>query len=155
LHREIAEHSPVAVEDIEQIAPRPGVGYTVAVRATVRNTTNHELQYVNPDQFYDVRYSGTGKRVPDTDSGCYYDFLSDCYTPSPPHGIPGSGLPKAIIPPHGSIEIPPTQYLDVFYEMNPGEYRVVGYFCASQREGPECFKSDTIKITIPETGGRN
>jgi hypothetical protein len=153
VNREMADHSPVAVEIIEQIDPRPGVGYKVAVRATVKNTTNHELQYINPEQFYDVRYSGTGKRVPDTDAGCYYDFLSDCYTRSLPPGIAGPGLPKDVIPMHGSIEILPAQYLDMFYQLTPGEYSVVGYFCASQREGPECFKSNTIRIKIPGIGG--
>ncbi len=35
------------------------------------------------------------------------------------------------------------------YILKPGSYSVVDYFCAKQREGPECFKSNKITIIIP------
>lgn len=150
VHREIAEKSAVAIVVIEQTAPNPGVlGYRVAVRATVRNITDHELRYVNPELVYDVTASRTGKRATETPAGCYWLFFSECYTPSEPPGRASEDPAKFVIPPHATIEILPVQYLDIDYKLDPGDYAVVGYFCASKREGPECFKSNKIAITIP------
>jgi hypothetical protein len=154
VHREIAEKSPVAIAVIEQTAPNPGVlGYRVAIRAAVRNITDHELQYVNPELVYDVTDSRTGKRVAETPAGCYWLFFSECYTPSEPPGRASEDPAKYVIPPYATIEILPMQYLDMDYKLDPGDYAVVGYFCASKREGPECFKSNKIRISISETNG--
>jgi hypothetical protein len=150
VHRQIAETSPVATVVIEQTAPKAGMKqFKIAVRATVHNTTGHELRYVNPSQNYDVTDRKTGKRAPNTDAGCYGNFFMDCYTPSFPVGVGPSGPPTYVIPPHGSKEIEPLAYIDMDYKLDPGEYTVVGYFCATEREGPECFKSNRITITIP------
>lgn len=147
IHREISQTSPVATEVIEQTGPSPGYKYKIRVQATVRNITNHQLVYVDPRQYYDVRVRGTGERAPETAAGCYVNFFSDCYRLSTPKGIPSTGLPKEIISPRGTIEN--VDFLDASYELAPGEYTVVGIYCSTQREGPECFKSNTITVTIP------
>jgi hypothetical protein len=125
------------------------VQFKIAVHATLQNTSEHELVYVNPQVFFDVRNGRTNRRAPDTPAGCYANFFSKCYTPSMPHGIPSTGLPKDIVPATGSIELKPLAYLDMDYELDPGEYTVVGIYCAAEREGPECFKSNKITITVP------
>ncbi|WP_263366987.1 hypothetical protein [Edaphobacter bradus] len=159
VHREIAESSPFAREVIQQVAPEPGIQFKntasnspqpfIAIRAVIHNISDHELVYVNPQQFYDVFNSKTGERAPTTDTGCYVNFFLDCYTPTLPRGIPSTGPPKDVIPAHGSKNLM-VGYLDMDYQLAPGTYTVVGYYCATQREGPECFKSNKITISIPE-----
>ncbi|WP_263366983.1 hypothetical protein [Edaphobacter bradus] len=150
VHREIAESSPFAREVIQQVVPKPGNQFKISIRAVIHNISNHELVYVNPAQFYDVFNIKTGERAPTTAAGCYGNFFLDCYTPTLPRGIPSTGPPKDVIPVHGSIENVKAGNLDMFYQLTPGPYTVVGYYCATQREGPECFKSNKITITIPE-----
>jgi hypothetical protein len=149
LHRDIAENSPVAKEVIMQTTPRSGYEYKIAIRATISNITDHPLRYVDAGQYYDVRNRKTGQRPLDTPIGCYVNFFSECYTPSMPVGKTSFDLPT-IIPPRGSIDTKPDQYIDMYYKLDTGEYTVVGYYCAAEREDPECFKSNTIMITIPE-----
>jgi hypothetical protein len=149
VHREIAESSPFAKEVIKQVAPEPGVQFKIAIRAVIHNISNHELVYANSQQFYDVFNIKIGERAPTTATGCYVNFFLDCYTPTLPRGIPSAGPPKDVIPVNGSKNVM-VGYLDMDYQLTPGTYTVVGYYCATQREGPECFKSNRIIITIPE-----
>jgi hypothetical protein len=149
VHREIAESSPFAKEVIQQVAPEPGIQFKIAIKAVIRNVSNHELVYVDPQQFYDVFNIKTGERAPTTASGCYVNFFLDCYTRLPPPGTGLGGPPKDVIPVGGSKNMI-VGYLDMDYQLTPGTYTVVGYYCATQREAPECFKSNRIIITIPE-----
>jgi hypothetical protein len=150
LHREIADSSPVAKEVIEQTSPRPGMAqYKVAIRATVYNLTNHTLTYENPSQFYEVRSSKTGELAKSTPTGCYVNFFRECYTPSATRGVSGFGPIEKVIPAQGSVLILPEDYIDMDYVLDPGEYTVVGIYCSTKREGPECFRSNKITIRIP------
>jgi hypothetical protein len=157
VHREVANTSPVAKEVIELIAPKKGmVQYKIAIRSTLYNLTNHELIYVDPRQYFDVQNLKTGKRADSSPTGCYVNFFLDCYTPSMPIGRPGTGfgvtgtgVPNDVIPAQGSVGITPDDYIDMYYRLEPGEYSVVGIYCASKREGPECFKSNKITIQVP------
>jgi hypothetical protein len=151
--REIAETSPVATEMIERVAPDPRILTTnkIAVRYVIRNTTDHEIHYIEPLQTFNVTDVKTGERVPETPFGCSVNFFSKCYTSRMPAGIGNgmgdkSGKPRIVVPPHGSVEY--VGFLDASYQLSVGEFSVVGYFCADEREGPECFKSNKITITI-------
>jgi hypothetical protein len=149
VYREIAESSPFAKVEIQQVAPEPGIQFKIAVQSVIHNISNHELVYVNPQVLFDVFDSKTGERAPTTATACYTNFFLDCYTPTPPPGTPSAGPPKDVIPVHGSQKML-IGYLDLYYQLAPGTYTVVGYYCSTHREGPECFKSNKITITIPE-----
>jgi hypothetical protein len=149
IHREIAESSPFAREVIEQVTPERGVQFKISIQAVIHNTSDHELVYVNPAQFYDVYNNKTGERAPTTATACYVNFWLDCYTRLPPPGTGLAGPPKDVIPVGGSKNLM-EGYLDMDYQLTPGTYAVVGYYCSTYREGPECFKSNKITITIPE-----
>lgn len=148
-HREIGASSPVATEEIFR-AQHANISYQgkISIGATVHNLTDHDLRYVSPEQYYEVRASNTGELAPVTPFGCHVIFFSECYERNLPIGIPSAGPPTAIITPHGSQDMP-VQYIDAYYTLSPGEYEVVGILCAKEREGPECFKSNKIKITVP------
>jgi hypothetical protein len=151
LHREIADTSPVAALTIRQVIPRDPGYLTKAkfeIKATLRNLTEHQLTYVNPQLVFDARNSATGESAPDTPTGCYANFFSKCYTPSAPWGMLSTGPPKHVVPPNGEFEIVPPEFIDQYYQLAPGKYDVVGIFCATQREGPECFRSNKITIAV-------
>jgi hypothetical protein len=150
-HREVASTSPFASEEIKQVLPERGVQFKISVKAIIHNLSGHELVYVNPDQYYDVYDNRTGTRAVNTTPGCYVNFFLNCFQPKPPGGTGIDGPPKDIIPASGSIEKVNSGALDVYWDLPPGTYTVVGIYCATQREGPECFKSsNTIQITIPK-----
>lgn len=151
IHREIAETSPVAKELIERIVRDPRIlsRHKIAIRVRIFNTTDHEINFQRMDAAFDVKNIKTGKRAPETPTGCTVDFFSECYTWTPPNSeANGYGLkPGLTIKPNEFSES--TDLLDAYYELSPGKYSVVSYFCAEKREGPECFKSNKITITIP------
>jgi len=149
--REIMDKSPVASEAISLTVPAKGYSYKIAIHAVLTNTSDHEIKYINPSQYYNVVDAETGKRAPETETGCYMNFFSDCFRPSAPSGTAGSDA-VIKIGSHHSYEIKPDDFLDMLYKLVSGRYLVTGYFCAVKQEGPECFKSNTIMITIPEAG---
>jgi hypothetical protein len=148
VHRDVAENSPVATIVIS-VVPHPRVSYQgkLLIGASIHNVTNHELHYVYPQLYFEVRNSATGKLPPITPAGCHTLFFSDCYIASTPSSFSPANVPPAIIPPQGTIN--ESDYIDHFYTLAPGEYTVVGIFCAKKREGPECFKSNEIEVTVP------
>lgn len=151
VHREVAETSPVAKMVIERVArdPRLLSPYKIAVRVRIYNISDHEINYQRWGFTSDVTDIKAGKRAPETPTGCYSHFFSDCYTWSEP--MPESGgfgrKPGLTIEPNKYFET--TDLLDSNYRLDPGDYSVVGYFCAAEREGPECLKSNKITITVP------
>jgi hypothetical protein len=146
-HREIAESSQVATAVIEQTTPgRQMTPYKIAIQFTIHNTSNHELSYASPYLTLDVHNKATGERAKEGPYGCYVHFFSNCYSPSIPRGIPSGGIKPLTIPQGGKYE--EQLLLDGEYNLEPGQYSVVGYFCAAKGEGPECFKSNAITITI-------
>jgi len=147
VHREIAESSPVATAVIERTTPGNQLTpFKIAIRFTIRNISDHELSYTGPLTTLDVHNIATGQRAEDGPYGCYVHFFSKCYTPSIPRGIPAGGVKPLQIPKDSTFE--DVHLVDGEYKLQPGQYSVVGYFCATQGEGPECFKSNTITITI-------
>jgi hypothetical protein len=149
IHRDIAESSAVAKQVIEQTAPEAGMTqFKIAIRATLLNTTDHDLTFAYPGQVYDVRVSKTGERAQDSPAGCYVNFFSDCFMRAPSPGSSGIyGPPRDVIPPNGKIVR--LQYIDQDYILPPGEYTVVGIYCAGEGEARTCFKSNKIIVVVP------
>lgn len=148
VHRDIAKTSPVATMVISEV-PHPKVSLEgkLLIKASVQNITNHELRYVYPQLFFEVRNSATGALPPITPAGCHGLFFSNCYIARTPSSFSPARVPPSIIPAHGMISN--SDYIDHYYTLAPGEYSVVGIFCAKEREGPECFRSNEIKVTVP------
>lgn len=144
VNREIADRSPVATAILTHGAPHRITNHKIAVNITIHNLTDHELSFTDPLEVFDVHNSKTGERAPETPIGCDLNFFSPCHTTG---GFPRLGGVQVIhVPPHGTEE--DESYLDIPYQLDPGEYTVLGYVCAAQREGPECFKTNTIKVTV-------
>jgi hypothetical protein len=150
IHREIVETSPVAKEVIAQIPRDPRIlsPFKIAIRVRIYNTSDHEINFQRMDAAFEVTNIKTGKRPPETQLGCAVDFFSDCYTSRMPKSEDnGYGRkPGLTIKPNEFVES--TDLLDSYYELSPGVYSVVSYFCAEKREGPECFKSNRINVTV-------
>jgi hypothetical protein len=144
VNREIADSSPVAKGVIALGIPAQGTLHKVAIHFEMDNLTTHALHYSDTLVVYDVKNIKTGLRAPETAFGCSVDFFSDCHTIGSPMR-PGS-VNHLDIPPGGSFK--ENHYIDASYYLEAGEYNVIGYACAAQREGPECFKTNTINITV-------
>jgi hypothetical protein len=148
LHYVIAESFPDAKQVIEQIPPERGMKqFKIALQTTIYNTSDHELRFVSPGTDYIVIDMRTGLPPKDTPAGCYINGFSKCFTPSVPVGIPSSGLPVDVIPVGGKVTH--LEYLDQGYILEAGKYSVTGIYCTAKGQGRECFKSNTITITIP------
>ncbi len=74
--REIADSSPVAKLVLTEVAPTPHSLYKIAVNATLHNLTDHEIIYGDVDGPFDVRFTATDKRAPETAAGCTGHFLA-------------------------------------------------------------------------------
>jgi len=121
------------------------------IEVVLENISNHEIKYSFESRdhryrrqgivFLDVR-DGNGNLAPETEDGCRSHFFSTCHTQVylSPHG----DRPRSFAPREKIVSSEP---LSVEYNLDPGEYTVVGYVCGMS-EGPECFKTNTIKITV-------
>jgi hypothetical protein len=144
-HREIGDGSPFSQLVLASAIPDPQSRENFAVRATLHNLTDHELTFVDVGGAFDVRAGTSGKLAPETAFGCSIDFFSECHTTR--KRPPWSAI-VLHVPEHGSLDLG-VSYLDPEYILEPGSYTVVEYFCAKQREGPECLKSNAITIDVP------
>ena len=152
IHREIAESSPVAKLVIEQVPrnPRWQTPAKIDVQAKTYNTSDHEINFRHCGVYFDVADIKTRKRPPETQIGCREHFFSDCHTwrmPLPDDN--GFGQKPGFTIKPGQSRVSADGLVDSEYQLNPGVYSVIAYFCADkQPEEPEYFKSNTITITI-------
>ena len=142
VHKEIAESSPVASATLQAIKNPVKAGEGIRVHFTLENRSGHDIEYTSGiHPVIDVR-DENGNLAPETETGQALHFFSPHHTDEkwtsklPLHGI---------IPAHGKEEgycSPSAEY-----RLSSGTYTVVGYVCTI-KEGPECFKTNTITITV-------
>lgn len=151
VHREISEKSPVAKLSIEQVPRDPRImnPFKITIQTRLYDTSDHEINYRRIEIAFDFTDLKTGRRAPETALGCAVNFFSDCYTSHMPMSeANGFGKkPGLTIEPHKYFES--KDFVDGFYKLSSGQYSVVAYFCAAEREGPECLRSNKIIISVP------
>jgi hypothetical protein len=141
VHKEIADSSPVAFATLHAEQNPVKVGSIIPIHFTLENRSDHDLKLFGGFPEVDIR-DKDGKIAPETAFGCGDHFFSPCHT-APGHST--RGPLRGAIPVHGRVE--DEIYPGPQYNLAPGTYTVVGYVCAVQ-EGPECFKTNTITITV-------
>jgi hypothetical protein len=148
--QEIADSSPVISATITAPSCAPAntfnIGSDINIHIVLQNRTDHDVRYLEASLRgihglvnYDVR-DNNGDLPPETELGCGRHFFSPCHTETGTRAL----VPPPIAP-KGTLE--KDWHLNAEYELAPGTYTVVGYVCGMQ-EGPECFKTNTIIITV-------
>ncbi len=129
------------------------VGSPINIRFTITNISDQTISFDLHSRdkkyfrkgitFLDAR-DGNGNLAPETEAGCVSHFFSSCHT----EYYPKFGNPRRwrIMEPNATV-VDDYSRLDIDYKISPGEYTVVGYLCG-MNEGPECIKSNAIKITV-------
>lgn len=153
---EIAESSPFASATIAATGATQNtykVGSPINIRFTITNISDQTISFDLHSRdkkyfrkgitFLDAR-DGNGNLAPETEAGCVSHFFSSCHT----EYYPKFGNPRRwrIMEPNATV-VDDYSRLDIDYKISPGEYTVVGYLCG-MNEGPECIKSNAIKITV-------
>ena len=150
----IADSSPVAVASIQVMDSSDNifkVGSVIKIHYSFQNRSDHQITYSEGSRtgsyFHapvtlDVR-DENGNLPPETPFGCDFHFFSPCHTA--PHL---ARLPVPVRFPSGAKregEI----WLSAQYTLAPGKYTAIAYICGMS-EGPECFKTNTITITVEQ-----
>lgn len=143
VQKEIAEFSPVASATLQAFKNPVKAGEIIPIHFILENRSDHDIEYEGG--FYpalDVR-DENGKLAPETETtGRDVHFFSPHHTES---------RPKTRTPPQGIIHAHQKKEGDYAisaeYRLPPGTYTAVGYVC-TVKEGPECFKTNTITITV-------
>ena len=143
VHREIADSSPVASATLRSVQNPVKAGSDIKIHFVLENRSDHGIKYFGDLLEVDVR-DQYGKLPPETTLGCDRHFFSPCHSEGPGGDVHVSP-PQGIIPSHGKLEY--DDFLNGQYNLVLGTYTVVGYVCAV-KEGPECFKTSMITITV-------
>jgi hypothetical protein len=144
VHKEIAESSPVASGTLQAVKNPVKAGEGIRVHFTLQNRSDHDIQFGDAlVPVLDVR-DENGDLAPETAIGRDIHFFSPHHTEKRP---PFLTAREGIIHAHGKEE--GDCYPIAEYVLTPGTYTVVGYVC-SVKEGPECFKTNTITITVEQ-----
>jgi hypothetical protein len=142
VHHEVADSSPVISVILTATASPYLKGKTIAVHVKKLNTSDHEIEYVNLTIVL-VVFDSNGNIAPETELGCQRHWFSPCYYTQGRNRIPWT---NGKIAPGGTSEY--DKRLSDDYDLSkPGTYTVMGYM-SGYKEGPEYFKTNTIKITI-------
>jgi hypothetical protein len=145
-NRKIADSSPSVSATISPALGPAKAGSAVKVHLVVENTSDHEIAFWGALVMFDVR-DENGKLAPETPEGCALHFFSPCYSVTEYNGSELSS-PLLRLVPHKKLE--DDEDLTQEYDLSqPGSYTAVGYLCSLVDQGPGCFRTNTIKITVP------
>jgi hypothetical protein len=146
VHREVADSSPVASATLSPIQNPVKAGSITKVHFVLENRSDHAIKYIG-FPVLDVR-DENGNVAPETINGRGMHFFSPRHTEGGAGNTyigGGAYTLRGIIPVHGKLE--EDGFVNSEYELTPGTYTVVGYVCG-MKEGPECFKTNSVKVTV-------
>ena len=139
LNREVADSQDLSVR-LQPLSGPAKENSLIYVHLIFENRSDRDL-LLNPSPALEVR-DQDGELAPETANGRGAHFFSPCHTYNREMGVlpPGANVPA-----HTNKEI--DWAIKWEYDLGPGKYTVAAYFC-SKDEGPECLKSNTIKIDV-------